>query len=228
MLAQDLPTTTLTKAELSSNVPLKEIAKFGGEHTRLGERFIQQQLAQAEGDPWMWVVDLPDETSTSFVRVMHVPRLMKLGRIRLPRDSEVNELHPRLGGGGFLDGRERDLEANPALKRALATGEKQAAKFARQQEEVAAKAAGMGESRYEELDERITGLEDKLDTALNKILSAVSGVPSSQAESEEATPEPIPISQALKCKHCDFEAKSRGGLTTHTRSKHRSEDGNGS
>jgi hypothetical protein len=223
-LSHNLP-TALTEEELSSSITQRELGKMGGRHTKLGEAFIRRQVEQSEADPFMWVVDLPDESSSSFVRLMHVPRLMKLGRCRLPREGELNEAHPRAGGGGFVDGRQRDPESSPRIKKALRDGEKQAAQFERQQAEVAAKAANLKDGRYEELDERISGLELKIDTALSEILSAVSGVQGSPAVSEPPAAEPIPITQALECKHCDFEAKSRGGLTTHVRSKHRSEDG---
>jgi hypothetical protein len=230
-LSHNLP-TSLTEEELSSSITQRELGKMGGEHTKLGEGFIRRQVAQAEADPFMWVVDLPGGESTSFVRLMHVPRLMLLERVRLPRAGEVDERHPRAGGGGFLDGRKRDPESSPRIQKALRDGEKQAAQFEKQQAKAAAEVANIKDGRYTELDERITGLELKIDTALGEILSAVSGVQGSPAASEPPAVEPlladlmpIPITQALKCLHCDFEAKSRGGLTTHARSKHRSEDG---
>lgn len=214
-MEQELLPTNLTNAELSNSIPQKELAKFRGEHTSLGQAFINRQIAQAENDPFMWVVDMPYETSASYVRVKHVPAMIRAKRSRMPNADELDERHPRDGGGRFKDGRKPDPNANPAIKQAMAVAERQEQKL---------KDAQKKDTDYVDLAQRLESLSERLDTTLGKILTAMTSEPAVepvQPLSEPPAPEPIPMRQWFRCKQCDFEAKSRGGLTRHVRMQHR-------
>jgi hypothetical protein len=193
---------------------------FGSKLGKLGRGFAEQQIAQAEADPFMWVIDLPDELSASWVRVQAAIFLIREGKGRIPQPGEIDDRHPKNGGGIFADGRVNDPEKNPRYKRALQRGEAQAAKYQKEQEAKAAK-----DSRYEELDDRITEIGDKLDTAVADIMDAIIGVRAPSGDAAATAPGPVPMNPGLACTQCDFVAKNRGGLTRHTRAKHRSEDG---
>jgi hypothetical protein len=213
----------LTDAELSNTIPRQEVAKFRVARTRAAKAFRSRQIAQAENDPFMWVVDLPEsENKTSYIRKAGTERLFAQGKKRKPYAGEVDERHPLEGGGGFTDGRKPDPASNPRIRMALETGAKDAERYERQQKDAASRPP---DERIEILAERLHKMELQLDTAVNKILSAMSDVRGSQAASEPSPVEPVQIQQALVCKTCGFEAKSRSGLTTHRRSKHRDDNG---
>jgi len=213
---QELLPTNLTNSELSNTIPQKELAKFKAARTPIAIAVRNRQIAQAENDPFMWVVDLPESVNkTSYIRKRDADRLIPQGKMRKPYDGEVDERHPRDGGGSFTDGRTSDPNANPAIKRAMAVAERQEQKL---------KDAQKKDTDYVDLAQRLESLSERLDTTLGKILTAMTSEPAVepvQPLSEPPAPEPIPMRQWFRCKQCDFEAKSRGGLTRHVRMQHR-------